>query len=128
MLHKSFVIEDDASLRTILDNQAELDRGLSALGSGGALVSRLEAVEATLTRFGQSLGETQGAVSAEVRGLRMAEAELRGAIDDGLERLRTSAVTDDGPLEDVLDTILRRQRQPGGNDDTAVLAVRWGLR
>lgn len=68
--------------RTLIDNQADLDRRLGAMESGGALVARLEAVEVTLTRFGRSLSETQGAVSAEVQELHAAQAELRGAVHE----------------------------------------------
>jgi serine phosphatase RsbU (regulator of sigma subunit) len=52
--------------------------------------------------------------------------ERRGEdLDVGLARLAAAATGGDGrPLEDTLDRLLDRLTDPGGTDDTVVLALR----
>ncbi len=66
--------------RAFLDHQSEVHRRLSALEDRSPLVARLEAAETTITHLSASLTATQEAVSAEVRALHAAEAEMREAI------------------------------------------------
>jgi serine phosphatase RsbU (regulator of sigma subunit) len=46
-------------------------------------------------------------------------------LDDGLERLRTTAATADGPLETMLSRVLTELTPGGADDDTAMLGLRW---
>lgn len=48
------------------------------------------------------------------------------SVDVGLERLRSIAAEQRGSLEELVDALVRRLAHGGGEDDAAVLAVRWG--
>jgi serine phosphatase RsbU (regulator of sigma subunit)/type II secretory pathway pseudopilin PulG len=50
------------------------------------------------------------------------------SVDDGLERLRRSALASGGTLRELLAGIVELQRSPDGHDDTAILGVRWTTR
>jgi serine phosphatase RsbU (regulator of sigma subunit) len=46
-------------------------------------------------------------------------------LDRGLERLRDAARAAQGPLNEFVDAVIGQVVDPAGDDDTAVLAVRW---
>ena len=52
--------------------------------------------------------------------------ERRGeSVDDGLERLRGSATSTTGSLDELLTRIVDAQIHDSADDDTAILGVRW---
>ncbi len=47
------------------------------------------------------------------------------SLDEGLERLRLTAVDASGDLTEMMDQILERVREPESVDDTAIVGVQW---
>ena len=52
--------------------------------------------------------------------------ERRGeSIDNGLARLQRAATANHADLDELLDRLIKDLREDGGDDDTAIAALRW---
>jgi len=52
--------------------------------------------------------------------------ERRGeSLDEGLERLRSTALAHEAPLQELVQVLVQKLRQGLSEDDTAIVGVRW---
>lgn len=132
-------VNDDRQLATVLCATVDLGRQQITIASAGHLPPLLirdghgEYVTLDVglpvgVRTGASYSPTtvEAPPGATLLAFTDGLVETRGAsIDDGLARLRTAAGADGSDLTELLGRVLRELRPEPGDDDIAILGLRW---